>query len=371
MTGVASHAPFPYPTISSDGALRPGFLRQHPRACIRCTERPCRSMLVKPASSPIAHATCPYGYGAVLMQTSGAPMLVNGIYVPGMTEIRLPKILRRKCKVAWEPLRRLQHMLAVTPAAAVSDPRTATAASPPAALAGAPEGSDLKQSIHDIKTVANLVVRSAERYVRNIENRDLNDDLADPDLMRLAKAVGLLVKQFDLINLVSNPASASHGPRHPTPVFKVCHKIVRLFRPQAEAKHVHLEMTGVSHSLPSLYDSFETLPLVLMDNAVKYSHDRTKIVFSVNDVSDGCEIYVESTGRMVPESCVPHIFEKAYRGKNALHEGKQGSGVGLYLAKLVADALGASIQYRAEPVMAVSAVGRNIFTVHIPASGGR
>ena len=53
------------------------------------------------------------------------------------------------------------------------------------------------------------------------------------------------------------------------------------------------------------------------------------------------------TGSGIPDTDMPFIFEKFYRGKNAGSE--QGSGLGLYIVKYLAEAQGGGVSLRNLP----------------------
>lgn len=67
-----------------------------------------------------------------------------------------------------------------------------------------------------------------------------------------------------------------------------------------------------------------------LNNAWKYAGTPVEVHFQEQE--DGIQIRIRDQGKGVSEEELPLIFEKFYRGSNA--KGKEGSGLGLYLAKL-------------------------------------
>ena len=84
----------------------------------------------------------------------------------------------------------------------------------------------------------------------------------------------------------------------------------------------------------------------LVDNAIKYSGSSDKIVLHAYVTRDGAvETTIQDFGVGIPESAVPHIFEKFYRNhRNRAQVG--GTGLGLYLAKVIVGAHGGHIWVR-------------------------
>lgn len=81
----------------------------------------------------------------------------------------------------------------------------------------------------------------------------------------------------------------------------------------------------------------------LIDNAVKYSVNSKKILVKVRLTNDGMvETTVEDFGVGIPESVIPHLFEKFQRNhRNRSQIG--GTGLGLYLSKAIVTAHGGNI----------------------------
>ena len=101
---------------------------------------------------------------------------------------------------------------------------------------------------------------------------------------------------------------------------------------------------------------------VLLDNAVKYTPAGGSITVSVGCDDEGATVAVRDTGIGIEESALPFIFERFYRVDASRNRDVGGSGLGLSIAKWIAETHGAEI--RAESV-----AGRgSTFRVRFPAS---
>ena len=59
-------------------------------------------------------------------------------------------------------------------------------------------------------------------------------------------------------------------------------------------------------------------------------------------LQDGCPaLTVENTGTHISEDALPHLFEAFYRAENSRNRSTGGSGLGLYLVKMILDRHGA------------------------------
>jgi sensor histidine kinase regulating citrate/malate metabolism len=119
-------------------------------------------------------------------------------------------------------------------------------------------------------------------------------------------------------------------------------------RQVAEKKGVTINIKGESYKQPPTYNSFELIPLVLIDNAIKYSLKGQRIEVVVQDLNKSVKIEVISFSPLIPIDERDLIFERNFRGKNSSVIASRGSGLGLYLAKIVAEAHGFTVSVKCD-----------------------
>jgi signal transduction histidine kinase len=73
----------------------------------------------------------------------------------------------------------------------------------------------------------------------------------------------------------------------------------------------------------------------LLDNAVKFAPLHGLVEIGARDKSQFLEFWVQDNGEGIPDSEVPQIFDRFYRGRNNT---KEGSGLGLSIVKSIIDA---------------------------------
>ena len=81
----------------------------------------------------------------------------------------------------------------------------------------------------------------------------------------------------------------------------------------------------------------------ILDNAVKYSPERTTVNIYVSCLVNHVLIQIDDEGMGIPEGEVHEIFKRFYRGSNTKDIVKEGAGVGLYLARSIIEQQGGSI----------------------------
>jgi two-component system sensor histidine kinase SenX3 len=86
----------------------------------------------------------------------------------------------------------------------------------------------------------------------------------------------------------------------------------------------------------------------LLENAVAYSPERTRVVVTTRRDGDRVEISVEDQGIGIPERDLQRIFERFYRVDPARSRATGGTGLGLAIVKHVTAAHGGSVTVRSE-----------------------
>jgi signal transduction histidine kinase len=82
----------------------------------------------------------------------------------------------------------------------------------------------------------------------------------------------------------------------------------------------------------------------LLSNAVKYSPPESSVEVRVEPVRGALAIAVEDQGYGIPAEELPRIFEKYYRGERPEIENTQGTGLGLFIVKQIAELHGGRVE---------------------------
>ena len=182
---------------------------------------------------------------------------------------------------------------------------------------------DLKSPLTFIKGMANLRRR---RAAATPETRPLIDALE-----QIEGCAGRMAQQLD--ELVDTGRLQSGTPlelrRDKVDLIALAKKAVAEHQHTTDRHALH-----VSTRLPKLVGEWDELRLGrvldnLLDNAVKYSPRGGSIKVSIGTSDDGAAVLsVSDRGEGIPESDLPHIFERFRRGQNV--EGRiPGTGIGL------------------------------------------
>ena len=90
------------------------------------------------------------------------------------------------------------------------------------------------------------------------------------------------------------------------------------------------------------------LLVIVLDNAVKFTPEGGKVTLDVATEDGRATVVIVDTGIGIPVEQLPRVFERFYRGDPARREA-DGAGLGLAIARWIADAHGARIDLAAPP----------------------
>ena len=112
---------------------------------------------------------------------------------------------------------------------------------------------------------------------------------------------------------------------------------------KANAKEIEINV-NMEHDVEILHDHKWTVEALanILENAVKYSPQRTTVNINVSCLATHVLIQVEDEGIGIPEGELHEIFKRFLRGSNAKAAVKEGAGVGLYLARSIVEQQGGS-----------------------------
>lgn len=110
-----------------------------------------------------------------------------------------------------------------------------------------------------------------------------------------------------------------------------------------------------SISIPQEPLEIETDPILLhvvlqnlFSNAVKYTKEGGKVSITLEKNKEAITISVKDTGMGIPKDEQPRIFERLFRARNVQTVDTGGSGLGLYISKMVAENMGGELSFVSE-----------------------
>jgi signal transduction histidine kinase len=195
---------------------------------------------------------------------------------------------------------------------------------------------------HELRTP----LTNIQGYVKTLLNPaiDLSPDerhdfLASVD--RQAERLRLLIE--DLLFTSRVEASGPHGA---TDLFPIGELIERVVLDRAGPDRLDRIALAIAPDLPVVRTSEEDVSRLignLVDNAMKYSPPETPIRIEAKAESTGVRVSVHDAGSGIAEDEQERIFDRFYQVDHGTTRSVGGAGMGLYICKRAAEALGARV----------------------------
>jgi signal transduction histidine kinase len=138
--------------------------------------------------------------------------------------------------------------------------------------------------------------------------------------------------------------------RQPVDLTEILKEATETAGPAARAKNISV-LTASDLPPNVLADRTQILRVVdnLVANAVKFTPDGGKVRLVTRREGDAAIVEVTDTGLGIPIAEQPDLFNRFYRGTNAVEGTIPGSGLGLAISQVIAEAHGGAIQLESTP----------------------
>lgn len=117
---------------------------------------------------------------------------------------------------------------------------------------------------------------------------------------------------------------------------------------RAKAKHITIHNNVMDHPLYGDENSLVQLLVILLDNATKYSPQHASVNITTGHKGDTTSIIIQDHGIGIEQRALEHVFDRFYRADKA-RTGSDGYGLGLSIAKHIADIHNGTITITSRP----------------------
>jgi len=178
--------------------------------------------------------------------------------------------------------------------------------------------------------------------------------LSDETCSHIRDASESADRLIEIVNNLLDSASLENGmlnvAREPTHVGELTRSVLDEFGPAIHDRRLAVSVTG-EESVGTLGSDPQLLRqamLNLISNAVKYTPPGGRITIRMRRAARGVQWEIEDTGIGIPEAARPRLFQKFFRAANASATAPEGTGLGLYLARLVIGRFGGTLEYESD-----------------------
>jgi signal transduction histidine kinase len=201
---------------------------------------------------------------------------------------------------------------------------------------------------HELRTPLTALKASNEVALRDkkLTARAAREVLAG----NLADVDRLTVMADRLLALERYQARAEPGAFETISAADVVDEAIERVRPMAEGRAVRIESAVADGAFDADRAAIVELLVILLDNGVKYTDAGGRVRIEAKQTPKRQSFVVSDTGAGIESSHLPHIFDRFYRGDVSRNEtATRGHGLGLSLAKEIADAHKGSIEVSSTP----------------------
>lgn len=119
---------------------------------------------------------------------------------------------------------------------------------------------------------------------------------------------------------------------------EIINDAVSQLQPKADQKNIKIISKIGSQKICGNYQKLVELFVIFLDNAIKYSHDNTKINLTAINHKKNLLIKIVDQGIGISKKDLPHIFDRFYQANNSRTKNSDsGYGLGLSIAKQIID----------------------------------
>jgi signal transduction histidine kinase len=200
---------------------------------------------------------------------------------------------------------------------------------------------ELRTPLSLIRTRVDIALcfpRSAEQYRATLED-------VQSEMVRMTSLVE------NLLSLARADAGTAQMELQPVAMTALVAQMVQEWVPTAQSLSLDLKLNEITSPIWVLgnEESLQRLFRILLDNACRNTPSGGWITVRVEKSGDLVTLAIEDSGIGIAEADLPHIFERFYRAQKPLHQEPRGSGLGLSLAKWIADQHMASLTVISAP----------------------
>ena len=205
-----------------------------------------------------------------------------------------------------------------------------------------------KELVTNISHELRTPLTSINGYVQGVL-----DGVFPPDeetLTAMLSETSRLIRLVEDLQLLARAEAADLPLRlKPIPLDELIGPVIGVLRPRLEERSIRLDMDLPVDLPPMRVDETwsRTALSNVLDNAARFTPRDGGIAIRARRAGQHLEIEIADTGPGIPQGDLPHIFERFYRADRSRAQG--GSGVGLAIAKHVAERHGGAISANSQP----------------------
>jgi len=192
---------------------------------------------------------------------------------------------------------------------------------------------------HEFKTPIVSIKGFAELLKLDDLPREERNDYLD---IIIRESTRLSTMATNVLNLSKVENQTIVGDKHTYELGEQIRRCILMLQNSWEHKGIRLEPELAEVLVNANEEMMSQVWLNLIDNAIKFSREKGRIVVTLNAIAGNAVATVRDYGTGIPEKDLPHIFDKYYQSDET--RAIPGNGLGLTLARRIVELHGGSIE---------------------------
>ena len=214
---------------------------------------------------------------------------------------------------------------------------------------------------HELKTPI-TALKGCVETLTGTAHRSAEDDARFMAMLgRQVERLSAIVEDLLSLSRIEHDAAHKRVPLEAGAICDVLRRAAQAFAKAADVKGIEVKVECPGDLVaPINAPLLEQAVGNLIDNAIKYSGERTRVVVSGTATEGAIEIRVADEGPGIDRKHLSRIFERFYRVDQARSRALGGTGLGLAIVKHIVLAHGGSVSVESTPGQG------SAFTIHLP-----
>lgn len=203
------------------------------------------------------------------------------------------------------------------------------------------EKQNFDNILHEVKKLNGIIKEQCNTI---FEKYSLDSDAASipqdeiPNLFSMIRTIysssNMIYSKYALYDFENEPNSIKKGTKCAMRVFKKFDKMRHILK-NYRYLGIKIFISGSSYKSIMMYGSFDSIPLLLLDNAIKYSPVGKNVNINFTEEEGSINVTISSIGPYVDSDDISRVFERGFRAKSAQYI--DGSGIGLYFVRKICE----------------------------------
>lgn len=199
---------------------------------------------------------------------------------------------------------------------------------------------------HELRTPISLLQGYTESIVDGIvtEPEEIHESLSI--VLDETKRLNRLVNE--LLNVARMDAEGLTVEKVVQPIDRLLDKVQQKYQKQAKDLGLNMNLSPNTHNQMWYYDAdrIEQVLTNLIDNASRYTEPGDEIKIEFGETQTENILYISDTGSGIAPEHLQQVFDRFYKVDTARKRGKQGTGLGLFICRMIIDEHGGSIDVK-------------------------